>query len=462
MDEKDVVYEKRDFRLDEGILLPLDTSHRLVDGDHHVFLSVERASYIVTDAIGARFVRLFLAGSTVGDALRSIVRESSVSVDEASRTLANLFQQTEKNGFYESQVVTEDTDETFPILCYLTKLCNLTCEHCYVSAGPGVSTKDDLSTQAWMDLLSDYVDFLSEIPVSGRVTFTGGEPLVREDFYEIAGHAKDLGVLVEAFTNGSLIRDRAAAERLAACVDQVQISLDGATEKVNDAIRGAGTYRRILRAIRWVTEAGLRIRLAVTAMPSNANDIGEHLMDVVRSYDPGTIEVQIGLANNLGRANDSMRFADSIAAERVLRGLLARLHDKGMRKSRDVTPNLRSTTCGYGRSIAVGNDGNVYGCAIEELPVGNVKNQAFHEMAARVYQLGFDTQVDNVPDCCECTLRYFCNGGCRLNNFFENGDLLTTCCTEASKKEILHKLARRELSQHSYFGDRVHVDGFWF
>jgi radical SAM protein with 4Fe4S-binding SPASM domain len=266
---------------------------------------------------------------------------------------------------------------------------------------------------------------------------------------------------VEAFTNGTLIRNEAAAEKLAASVHQVQISLDGATQEVNDAIRGKGTYRKILRAIKLVTDAGLRVRLAITLMPSNAQDIANHLLEVVRSFGPGKIQVQIGLANVQGRADGSMRFADSVAAERVLRNLLAQLYAEGMRRPRDIKPNFRNTSCGYGRSINVASDGTVYGCALEVFPLGNVKDRPLRDIAEQICRLGSESEVDHIHGCRDCELRYFCNGGCRLNNFFRHKDLFITCCTQAKKDEVLRKLVLRETGEHLHVSDTARVGSFW-
>ncbi len=88
------------------------------------------------------------------------------------------------------------------------------------------------------------------------VNVGGGEPTIRSDFWELVTYATDHHVGVKFSTNGSRITP-AVAQRLAATdyVD-VQISLDGATATVNDAVRGEGSYAMATRAMRSLTDAG--------------------------------------------------------------------------------------------------------------------------------------------------------------------------------------------------------------
>ncbi len=90
------------------------------------------------------------------------------------------------------------------------------------------------------------------------VNIGGGEPTVRPDFWELLDYATAHQVGVKFSTNGIKL-DAAAARRLAASdyVD-VQISLDGATPSVNDAVRGAGSYDTAIRAMANLASAGFR------------------------------------------------------------------------------------------------------------------------------------------------------------------------------------------------------------
>ena len=129
----------------------------------------------------------------------------------------------------------------------LTYACNLACLHCLSSSGR--RDPRELSTEECKAV----IDELQRMQVF-YVNIGGGEPTVRADFWELVDYATDHQVGVKFSTNGVRL-DAAAAARLAASsyVD-VQISLDGATAEVNDAVRGAGSYDMALAACR---EAGV-------------------------------------------------------------------------------------------------------------------------------------------------------------------------------------------------------------
>src|SRR6201988_1092974 len=131
----------------------------------------------------------------------------------------------------------------------LTYACNLSCVHCLSSSGR--RDPRELTTGECKAV----IDTLERMQVF-YVNIGGGEPTVRPDFWELVDYATAHHVGVKFSTNGVRL-DAAAAARLAASdyVD-VQISLDGATREVNDAVRGPGSFDTALRAMRNLRDAG--------------------------------------------------------------------------------------------------------------------------------------------------------------------------------------------------------------
>ena len=151
----------------------------------------------------------------------------------------------------------------------LTYACNLACVHCLSSSGrrdPG-----ELSTaecQAVIDTLERMQVFY--------VNIGGGEPTVRPDFWELVDYATAHHVGVKFSTNGVRI-DAAVARKLAASdyVD-VQISLDGATAEVNDAVRGQGSYAMAIAAMEHLAAAGFAgFKISVVVTRQNAGQLDE-------------------------------------------------------------------------------------------------------------------------------------------------------------------------------------------
>ena len=149
--------------------------------------------------------------------------------------------------------------------------CNMTCPHCYATAGSRPSPKD-LSTEEGRDLLSQ----MAACGVS-VVIFSGGEPLLRPDLFDLLSHAREVGIAPQLSTNGTLI-DEAMARRLADVgVPYVGISVDG-TRDFNDDYRGMeGGTEAALAGLRHARAAGMRTGLRMTLTARNADQLGAML-----------------------------------------------------------------------------------------------------------------------------------------------------------------------------------------
>ena len=123
----------------------------------------------------------------------------------------------------------------------VTRSCPLACKHCRAAARhtpyPG-----ELTTDEGRRLLENIASFARPTMI-----LTGGEPMLRPDIYDLAGHAHRLGLPVVMAPCGLLIDDESARKMIAAGIQAISISLDGATAESHDAFRGvAGRLRRRL------------------------------------------------------------------------------------------------------------------------------------------------------------------------------------------------------------------------
>ena len=135
----------------------------------------------------------------------------------------------------------------------MTRTCNLRCRHCYMDAD-GAAHAGELTTAEAKAFIDDLADFRSP-----ALLFSGGEPLVRPDFFELAAYARDRGVRPTLSTNGTLITPEAAQKIKEVGVAYVGISLDG-LEDVNDAFRGQkGAYAAAMQGIQNCVAVGQRV-----------------------------------------------------------------------------------------------------------------------------------------------------------------------------------------------------------
>ncbi|WP_265867749.1 mycofactocin radical SAM maturase [Streptomyces sp. SKN60] len=131
----------------------------------------------------------------------------------------------------------------------LTYACNLACVHCLSSSGRRDPRElDTAECRAVIDELQRMQGFY--------VNIGGGEPTVRADFFDLVDYAVDHQVGVKFSTNGVRITSERARRLASNDYVDVQISLDGATAEVNDAVRGPGSYVTALRAMNHLAEAG--------------------------------------------------------------------------------------------------------------------------------------------------------------------------------------------------------------
>ena len=151
----------------------------------------------------------------------------------------------------------------------LTYACNLSCVHCLSSSGK--RDPRELSTQQCKDI----IDELERMQVF-YVNIGGGEPTVRSDFWELVDYATEHHVGVKFSTNGVRIDKKVAAKLAASDYVDVQISLDGATAEVNDAVRGPGSFAMAVRALENLKEAGFKdAKISVVVTRHNIDQLDD-------------------------------------------------------------------------------------------------------------------------------------------------------------------------------------------
>ncbi len=157
-----------------------------------------------------------------------------------------------------------------------TRICNLHCIHCYASATNNGSP-DELSTVEARKLIKDLAEF--GVPV---ILFSGGEPLMRPDLFELAGFARENGLRVALSTNGTLIDAVMAAKIQEAGFAEVGISLDGIGEN-NDKFRvQKGAFNTALEGIRDCIALKQRVSLRLTITRFNHREIPA-ILDLVEA-----------------------------------------------------------------------------------------------------------------------------------------------------------------------------------
>jgi radical SAM protein with 4Fe4S-binding SPASM domain len=166
------------------------------------------------------------------------------------------------------ETVPKKASDRRPIVVWnITRACNLKCIHCYNDSGAG-KTCNDVTTEKAKAVLDDLAGF--GVP---SVLFSGGEPLIRPDLFELIQYAGQVGLRTVISTNGTLIT-AAVAKRIMDCgVSYVGISLDGIGQ-INDKFRGVnGAFDKAVEGIRNCMAVGIRVGLRLTLTKRNVQDL---------------------------------------------------------------------------------------------------------------------------------------------------------------------------------------------
>jgi mycofactocin radical SAM maturase len=302
----------------------------------------------------------------------------------------------------------------------LTYACNLACVHCLSSSGRRDAR--ELSTGECKRV----IDELERMQVF-YVNIGGGEPTVRTDFWELVDYATSHHVGVKFSTNGLKITPQVAARLAASGYVDVQISLDGATPEVNDAVRGPGSYDMALRAVSNLAAAGFRgFKISVVMTRHNVGQL-----DAFREIaDRFGAQLRITRLRPSGRGADVWDELHPTAAQQrqLYEWLLARgesvltgdsfFHLAGYGEG---LPGLNM--CGAGRVVCLIDPvGDVYACPFaihESFLAGNVRDAGGFTGVWRGSELFAQLRTEQAGGACtSCSAFDACQGGCMAAKFF--------------------------------------------
>jgi Fe-coproporphyrin III synthase len=277
--------------------------------------------------------------------------------------------------------------EARPIVVWnCTRRCNLNCIHCYADAA-SATNDGEMDNEEGKALIRQLAEF--KVPV---LLFSGGEPLVRKDFLELARYATDKGLGVVVSTNGTLITPEIAREMKGIGFREVGISVDGIGDQ-NDKFRGKpGAYEAALQGIRNCIAEGQRVSLRMTITRSNKNEVPSILDLVEREGIDRVCFYHLAYA---GRGNDLRNIDLSHEETREVVDLICDrtidFHQKGMNKEILMVANhtdgvylyLKEKERNQARATAImellkingGNNSGIRIGAVDEL--GNVHPDQF-------------------------------------------------------------------------------------
>jgi MoaA/NifB/PqqE/SkfB family radical SAM enzyme len=256
------------------------------------------------------------------------------------------------------------------VYLHLTRACNLRCRYCYFDAGAAMPREMSLS-----ELEPLFADVAALEPK--KLVFTGGEPLLRTDLFEVASAFREAdtarAVRLCLVSNGLLV-DEDMAARLVACFDEVRVSVDG-PEDINDRLRGPGSFRAARRAIQRLRDAGLGPGVSVTVTALNLRHLAGFLSFLLD--EEGVTGFHLAPFRPFGRGcgHPELQVSWREAQEAAATFWRTRFGEPTDLASGADCALPECGNCGVGSYINIHPDGTVYPCHVLSVPkfcLGNV------------------------------------------------------------------------------------------
>ena len=343
----------------------------------------------------------------------------------------------------------------FLVVWDFTHKCNLQCKHCYSNSG--AVEEEELSTKQALAV----VDQLADAHVTA-LAFSGGEPLTRKDFFQVARYASDRGLYVSLASNGTLLTKENVAKIKEAKVNYIDVSIDGACAKTHDDFRGVpGTFDKAVAGLKNCVEADLCVCIATTVGKNNMAELPA-IIDLAEKIHAERFTYFNFIPTGRGKAHFDQDLSPQ-EREDVMRYLLNRmsagckttilatapqlarvaLQCQGSAGTDEVTMSMAHMLtvkvtkkavplgefiggCGAGRLYcSISPQGDVNPCVFLPVNVGNLKTEKFRDiwLNAPLFK-SFRNRANLKGTCGKCTYKFIC-GGCRARSAaYHSGDML--------------------------------------
>lgn len=311
----------------------------------------------------------------------------------------------------------------------LTRNCNLSCIHCRAKATLGPH-QGELTTEECKKIIDGISSFSSP-----TVILTGGEPLMRDDLFEIIQYGNEKGLRLVIAINGTLLDKEKALKLKELGIKRVSMSVDGKDRHSHDSFRGVqGSFDAVVKAGKILLEIGLPFQINTTVTRLNVNDLGE-IYEFVKAI--GAIAWHVFLLVPVGRGEglrgeelDAKMYEDVLEwlytiekKDEIEMKVTCAPHYYRIVKEKGDTP--KSAGCLAGKSFMfISHRGIAQPCGYLEVPSGDVKKEGVKKVweESTVFTKLRDLRSYQ-GKCGACRFLAIC-GGCRARAYEIRGDML--------------------------------------
>lgn len=320
----------------------------------------------------------------------------------------------------------------FLLQWHVTESCNLRCSHCYQLSDLDAQ---ELSYEAMIDILRQFIRLLNEWGISGHINFSGGEPFCKEGFLDFLKKVYEHRSICSfaILSNGTLLDKNSVGVLKKLKCRFVQVSIDG-DEKTHDLIRGEGAFVRALEALKLLRKNRITSMVSFTSHKQNNRDFIEVAnlcqrlkVDVIWSDRFLPIGRGKDLVNQIMEPKEVECFFEQmyLLRRKLENKWLNKTHIRMHRALNFLTlkkygeKNIMPYRCNAGRSLlTIMPSGTVLPCRRMPIIVGDLKNGYIGDIYRNSPLLATLRNADRVSKGCEkCEHNKACNGGLRCLSY---------------------------------------------
>lgn len=314
----------------------------------------------------------------------------------------------------------------------LTERCNLSCPHCYIdSIGPYLKTPNpELSSGEALSV----IDGLHAINPRLMLVLSGGEPMLRDDIFDIVEYANRRGFITVMGSNGTLLTEEKIRALKDAGLKGLGISIDSPSPVSHDLFRGSeGAWKLSVNALRHAREAGIETQVDVTLTDKNWGEI-EDFIEFGVAHEAKAVNFFFLVCTGRAMKTD-ISTVNYDAALKVIARLSAR--ERRLMVRARCAPHIYRVLYEDGASISPGtrgclagryymridHEGNVTPCPYMPFAAGNVRGQSLLSIWESADSFISLRDGSYNGRCRICEYAEIC-GGCRARAFMEDGDFM--------------------------------------
>ena len=329
---------------------------------------------------------------------------------------------------------------------HITDRCNLRCTHCYQDDYSG---SNELGLDGLKQIADEIVGTLAKWNKRGDIAITGGEPLLKKEIFPLIHYLESADEVssLDILSNGTLINESVAEQiRGFKKIRCVQISLDGASPESNNAIRGKGTFEKIIASIRLLRNSGIAVNIMFTLQRRNMEDIPALIdLAIAEGINTLTIErfVPVGSGDRIRGellASEEIKKVFEYVSERATQEiksggltLISRSRPLWVMCNRNTdslsadlsSEDVKGGICSIGLDgLCILPDATVLPCRRLPIPIGNLRNDSLLKIwhqSELLWQIADKSNLRGKCNSCEFITQC---AGCRAMAYAYTGDYL--------------------------------------